>query len=89
MIELNGQTRDHMKSIQIASTYPSNTISALAGTSRSIVLHLTVLIPFFLVMPAKRYLSRPSGTGDTAENTVAGSPPIIIAASILLFFSFR
>jgi len=39
-------------------------------------------------MPAKRYLSSPSGTGAIAEKTVAGSPPMIIAASIFLFFSF-
>ena len=74
--------------MSVESTYPSNIISALAGTSRSIVLHFTVLIPFFLVIPAKRYLSSPSGTGATAEKTVAGSPPIIIAASILFSFSF-
>ena len=30
----------------------------------------------------------PDGTGAIAENIVAGSPPIIIAASVLLFFSF-
>ena len=70
------------------STYPSRTISAFAGTSRSIVLHFTILIPFFLEIPAKRYLSSPSGTGATAEKTVAGSPPIIIATSIFLPFSF-
>ena len=61
------------------STYPSKTISAFAGTSRSIVLHLTVFMPFFLVIPAKRYLSNPSGTGATAEKTDAGSLQIIIA----------
>ena len=43
-------------------------------------------MPFFLVIPAKRYLSNPSGTGATAENTVAGSLPIIIAVSVLLSF---
>ena len=68
------------------STYPSKIISALAGTSISIVLHLTILIPFFLVIPAKRYLSNPSGTGATPENTVAGSPPITIATSVLVDF---
>ena len=46
-------------------------------------------MPFFLVIPAKRYLSNPSGTGATAEKTVAGSLPIIIAVSGLLFFSFH
>ena len=71
------------------STYPSKTISAFAGTSKSIVLHFTVLIPSFLVIPANRYLSNPSGTGAMDENTVAGSPPIIIAVGIFSPLSFE
>ena len=70
------------------STYPSKTISAFAGTSKSTVLHFTVLIPSFLVIPANRYLSNPSGTGAIEENTVAGSPPKIIAAGIFSPLSF-
>ena len=70
------------------STYPSKTISAFAGTSKSIVLHFTVLIPLFLVIPANKYLSNPSGTGAIDEKTVAGSPPIIIAVGIFSPLSF-
>ena len=45
-------------------------ISAFAGTSKSTVLHFTIFIPDFLVIPANKYLSRPSGTGAIAEKTV-------------------
>ena len=61
-------------------------ISAFAGTSKSTVLHFTIFIPDFLVIPANKYLSRPSGTGAIAEKTVAGSAPMIIATSVLPLF---
>ena len=59
-----------------------------AGTSRSTVLHLTSLMPFFLTIPENRYLSIPSGTGATALNVVAGSAPITTATSIRLSMIF-
>ena len=64
------------------STYPSRTISALAGTSKSIVLHFTILIPFFRAIPAKRYLSNPSGTGATAEKTMRRKKPIYLTTIV-------
>jgi hypothetical protein len=47
------------------------------------------LIPFFLVIPANKYLSSPSGTGAIDEKIVAGSPPIIIAVGIFSPLSFE
>ena len=54
---------------------PSSTISALAGTCRSLLRHFTISVLAPRNNPANWYSESLSGTGVTAPSMVAGSAP--------------